>query len=139
MTYIKEMCRVCKPGGKIVVTLKHDHRYFWQNPENSRPYPPSVFYAMSSTQPSEKSPRSNPMWEALPQFEMIAREVHLRHRLAELAVLYVKSFEPQGKIAGGGVGVAAHERGDVEPVLQAGDQLGSVFCSRAPQDVAQAA
>ena len=72
MTFIKEMCRVCKPGGKIVVTLKHDYLYFWQNPENSRPYPPSVFYGMSSKQSSPESPRSNPMWEVLPQFEPVA-------------------------------------------------------------------
>jgi hypothetical protein len=71
MTFVKEMCRVCKPGGKIVVSLKHDHEYFWQNPENSRPYPPSVFYSMSSQQPSAKKPRLNPMWEDLPQFEPV--------------------------------------------------------------------
>jgi SAM-dependent methyltransferase len=72
MSFVKEMCRVCKPGGKIVVSLKHDHTYFWQNPENSRPYPPSVFYAMSSQQPSSDSPRLNPMWDELPQFEPVA-------------------------------------------------------------------
>jgi SAM-dependent methyltransferase len=71
MTFVKEMCRVCKPGGKIVVSLKHDHEYFWQNPENSRPYPPSVFYSMSSQQPSAEKPRLNPMWEDLPQFEPV--------------------------------------------------------------------
>jgi len=71
MTFVKEMCRVCKTGGKIVISLKHDHRYFWQNPENSRPYPPSVFYAMSSQQPSTDKPRLNPMWEDLPQFEPV--------------------------------------------------------------------
>ena len=72
MIYIKEMCRVCKPGGKIVVTLKHDSDYFWLNPENSRPYPPSVFYGMSVPQASEEKPRNNPMWEDQPQFEPIA-------------------------------------------------------------------
>lgn len=71
MTFIKEMCRVCKPGGKIIVSVKHDHRYFWQNPENSRPYPPSVFYAISSYQPSHEKSRLNPMWEELPQFEPV--------------------------------------------------------------------
>lgn len=71
MTFVKEMCRVCKPGGKIVVSLKHDYEYFWQNPENSRPYPPSVFYSMSSQQPSAEKPRLNPMWEDLPQFEPV--------------------------------------------------------------------
>lgn len=72
MCFIKEMCRVCKPGGKIVVSLKQNHPYFWQNPENSRPYPPSVFYAMSSQQPSPDRPRLNPMWDELPQFEPVA-------------------------------------------------------------------
>jgi ubiquinone/menaquinone biosynthesis C-methylase UbiE len=72
MSFVKEMCRVCKPGGKIVVSLKHDHPYFWQNPENSRPYPPSVFYSMSSQQPSPDKPRLNPMWDELPQFEPVA-------------------------------------------------------------------
>jgi len=72
MTFVKELCRICKPGGKIVVTTKHDHRYFWQNPENSRPYPPSVFYSMSSQQPSAEKPRLNPMWEDMPQFEPVA-------------------------------------------------------------------
>jgi len=72
MTFIKEMCRVCKPGGKIIVSTKHDHTYFWQNPENSRPYPPSVFYMMSSPQASENKPRNNPMWENMPLFEPIA-------------------------------------------------------------------
>jgi len=72
MSFVKEMCRVCKPGGKIVVSLKHDHPYFWQNPENSRPYPPSVFYSMSSQQPSPDKPRLNPMWNELPQFEPVA-------------------------------------------------------------------
>jgi SAM-dependent methyltransferase len=72
MSFVKEMCRVCKPGGKIVVSLKHDHPYFWQNPENSRPYPPSVFYSMSSQQPSPDRPRLNPMWDELPQFEPVA-------------------------------------------------------------------
>ena len=71
MIFVKEMCRVCKPGGKIVVTLKHDHQYFWQNPENSRPYPPSVFYSMSAPQASTEKPRNNPMWEDLPQFEPV--------------------------------------------------------------------
>lgn len=71
MKYIKEMCRVCKPGGKVIVSLKNDHRYFWQNPENSRPYPPSVFYSMSSQQPSAEKPRLNPMWDELPQFEPV--------------------------------------------------------------------
>ena len=71
MTFVKEMCRVCKPGGKIVVSLKHDHPYFWQNPENSRPYPPSVFYAMSAQQSSAEKPLLNPMWEDLPQFEPV--------------------------------------------------------------------
>ncbi len=72
MTFVKEMCRVCRPGGKIVVTTKHDYRYFWQNPENSRPYPPSVFYGISTPQASADKPRNNPMWEDLPQFEPIA-------------------------------------------------------------------
>jgi SAM-dependent methyltransferase len=71
MTYIKEMCRVCKPGGKIIVTTKHDTKYFWQNPENSRPYPPCVFYYMSIPQASAEKPRNNPMWEKMPQFEPI--------------------------------------------------------------------
>jgi SAM-dependent methyltransferase len=71
MSFVKEMCRVCKPGGKIVVSLKHDHSYFWQNPENSRPYPPSVFYSMSSRQPSADKPGLNPMWDELPQFEPV--------------------------------------------------------------------
>jgi SAM-dependent methyltransferase len=71
MTFVKEMCRVCKPGGKIVVSVKHDHRYFWQNPENSRPYPPAVFYHMSGKQASSEKPRLNPMWEDLPQFEPV--------------------------------------------------------------------
>jgi SAM-dependent methyltransferase len=76
MTYVKEMCRVCKPGGKIVVSVKHDHRYFWQNPENSRPYPPCIFYHMSGQQSSAEKPRLNPMWEELPQFE----PVHINYR-----------------------------------------------------------
>lgn len=71
LTYLKEMCRVCKPGGKIVVSVKHDSRYFWQNPENSRPYPPSVFYFISIPQASVKKPRNNPMWEDAPQFEPV--------------------------------------------------------------------
>jgi SAM-dependent methyltransferase len=71
MTYVKELCRVCKPGGKIVVSTKHDHRYFWQHAENSRPYPPTVFYEMSAKQPSSEKPRSNPMWEDLPKFEPV--------------------------------------------------------------------
>jgi SAM-dependent methyltransferase len=71
MTFVREMCRVCKPGGKIVVSLKHDYQYFWQNPENSRPYPPSVFYGMSMQQASADKPRLNPMWEDTPQFEPI--------------------------------------------------------------------
>jgi SAM-dependent methyltransferase len=76
MTFVKELCRVCKPGGRIIISLKHDHSYFWQNPENSRPYPPSVFYAMSSWQPSMDKTRLNPMWEDLPQFEPI--EINFR-------------------------------------------------------------
>lgn len=71
MNFVKEMCRVCKPGGKIVVTTKHDSKYFWQNPENSRPYPPSVFYSLSVPQASKEKPRLNPMWEKMPQFEPI--------------------------------------------------------------------
>jgi ubiquinone/menaquinone biosynthesis C-methylase UbiE len=71
MTFVKELCRVCKPGGKIVVALKHDHQYFWQNPENSRPYPPCVFYYMSVPQASSEKPKNNPMWEELPQFEPV--------------------------------------------------------------------
>jgi SAM-dependent methyltransferase len=71
MIFIKELCRVCKPGGKIIVSLKTDHPYFWQNPENSRPYPPSVFYAMSTQQASVEKSRLNPMWDDLPQFEPI--------------------------------------------------------------------
>lgn len=71
MIFVKEMCRVCKPGGKIVVTTKHDHKYFWQNPENTRPYPPCVFYFMSTPQASEDKPRNNPMWEDMPEFEPI--------------------------------------------------------------------
>ncbi len=74
--FIKEMCRVCKPGGKIVVTTKHDHQYFWQNPENSRPYPPGVFYLISVPQASSEKPKNNPMWEELPQFE----PVHISYR-----------------------------------------------------------
>jgi SAM-dependent methyltransferase len=72
MKFVKELCRVCSPGGKILISLKHDYRYFWQNPENSRPYPPSVFYSMSTQQPSAEKPRLNPMWESLPQFEPVA-------------------------------------------------------------------
>jgi SAM-dependent methyltransferase len=71
MTFIKELCRVCRPGGKIVVTTKHDTKYFWQNPENSRPYPPCVFYSMSTPQASAEKPLNNPMWEDMPQFEPI--------------------------------------------------------------------
>lgn len=72
LTYVMEMCRVCKPGGKIAISIKHDSKYFWKDPENSRPYPPSVFYGISSDQPSADKPRSNPMWEDLPSFEPIA-------------------------------------------------------------------
>jgi ubiquinone/menaquinone biosynthesis C-methylase UbiE len=71
MTFVKELCRVCRPGGKIVITTKHDSQYFWQNPENSRPYPPSVFYAMSVPQAGDEKPKNNPMWEDMPQFEPI--------------------------------------------------------------------
>ncbi len=71
MTFVKELCRVCKPGGKIVISLKHDSKYFWQDPENSRPYPPSVFYGMSMQQASQEKSRLNPMWEEMPQFEPI--------------------------------------------------------------------
>jgi SAM-dependent methyltransferase len=71
MTFVKEMCRVCRPGGKIVVTTKHDSKYFWQNPENVRPYPPSVFYSISVSQASIDKPRNNPMWKDMPQFEPI--------------------------------------------------------------------
>jgi SAM-dependent methyltransferase len=71
MIFIKEMCRVCKPGGTIVVSVKHDHRYFWQNPENSRPYPPAVFYHISGQQASAEKPRLNPMWSEMPQFEPV--------------------------------------------------------------------
>jgi SAM-dependent methyltransferase len=72
MTFVKELCRVCKPGGKVVITTRNEHRYFWQDPENSRPYLPSVFYYMSSRQASADKPRMNPMWEELPLFEPVA-------------------------------------------------------------------
>ena len=71
MVFIKELCRVCKPGGIIVVTAKHDSKHFWIDPENSRPYPPSVFYSYSVPQASKEKPRLNPMWEKMPQFEPI--------------------------------------------------------------------
>lgn len=77
MKFVQEMCRVCKPGGKVIVTLKHDHTYFWQNPENSRPYPPSVFYGMSTPQASSEKPKNNPMWEDMPQFEPV--KINFRH------------------------------------------------------------
>jgi SAM-dependent methyltransferase len=86
MNFVKEMCRVCKPGGKIVVTLKHDHPYFWQNPENSRPYPPSVFYEMSRPQASAEKPRNNPMWDDLPQFEPV--DINYRHPPLYYVMMY---------------------------------------------------
>lgn len=68
--YVRELFRVCKPGGKVVIVTLNNFKHFWRHPENARPYPPMAVLNMFASQKEEQSP----MWAGMgkmPEFVSI--------------------------------------------------------------------
>jgi SAM-dependent methyltransferase len=65
--YVRELFRVCKPGGKVVIVTLNNFKNFWRHPENIRPYPPVAIYNMFARQRDEQSP----MWSGMPAMPKI--------------------------------------------------------------------
>ena len=63
---IKELGRVVKPGGTIVLTTLNQFKHFFQHPENARPYPPSAIRALFG----RRSGATSPMYPDLPNLEI---------------------------------------------------------------------
>lgn len=80
-TYVRELFRVCKPGGIIVLTALNNSPVFWRHPENARPYGPQAIQRLFSGQKGEQSP----MWQHMPARPDIIALRKRRQPLIELA------------------------------------------------------
>lgn len=80
-TYVRELFRVCKPGGYIVLTALNNSPVFWRHPENARPYGPQAIQRLFSGQKGEQSP----MWQHMPARPEIVALRKRRQPLFELA------------------------------------------------------
>lgn len=53
---LKELARVTKPGGKVIIATLNWFPRFFRHPENVRAYPPDVFWRYFATQDGVSSP-----------------------------------------------------------------------------------
>ena len=67
VTCLKEISRVLKPGGILVLTTLSDFKNFYQHPENLRPYPLDAILRLFG----DRAGATSPMWAGLPKFKLI--------------------------------------------------------------------
>lgn len=76
----REFGRVVKVGGKIVISTLNDFKYFYQHPENCRPFPPSSIRSLFG----RRGGSTSPMFDNMPNLKMtnlwIRREPLIRFR-----------------------------------------------------------
>lgn len=60
---VKELVRVAKPGGSIIISTLNWFPRFFRHPENTRAYPPDVFWRYFGTQDGV----SSPMYPGIPR------------------------------------------------------------------------
>lgn len=63
MKAVNEMARVVKPNGVLIITTLNHYKYFFEHPENARPYPPAAIRRYTRVQHNETSP----MWPGMPR------------------------------------------------------------------------
>lgn len=61
-TFMREICRVTKDGGTVVITTLNWFPRFFRHPENARPYPPDAIWRYALQQQGSTSP----MYAAMP-------------------------------------------------------------------------
>ena len=72
VTCIRELCRVVRDDGVVVVTTLNWFKQFYRHPENARPYPPDALRRLVQSQ----SGATSPMWPDIPYFTQ--EEIWLR-------------------------------------------------------------
>lgn len=70
---LRELSRVLKADGILVISTLNTFRNFYRHPENSRPYPPDSIRRLFQKQKGAQSP----MFSRLP--EMIEKDIWFRH------------------------------------------------------------
>lgn len=70
---MKELGRVVRPGGVVVISTLNWFKDFYQHPENERPYPPDALLRYFYTRQGATSP----MWPGMPRMEQ--ESIWLRH------------------------------------------------------------
>jgi SAM-dependent methyltransferase len=71
-TFVRELARVVRPGGIVVITTLNWFRRFYRHPENVRPYPPDALHVYGARQHGA----SSPMFPGMPHFTQ--EEIWLR-------------------------------------------------------------
>lgn len=79
--YVRELFRVCKPNGTVVLVVLCGLKNFWIHPENVRPYPPIAVFNIFSHSWSDDEKDMSPMW---PGFSRMPEVVALRLRRPSL-------------------------------------------------------
>jgi SAM-dependent methyltransferase len=70
---IRELCRVVRDNGVVVITTLNWFDRFFRHPENVRPYPPDALRRLVQSQ----SGATSPMWPDIPYFTQ--EDIWLRH------------------------------------------------------------
>lgn len=87
----KEINRVLKPNGRLVISTLNDFSNFWQHPENVRPYPPDAIRRLFESAAGAQSP----MFGDFPNF----REINIRLRKPVLFELRMRSHKKLSYLA----------------------------------------
>lgn len=88
---IKELARVTRKGGKIVITTQNWFSRFYRHPENVRPYPPDAIWRYYDTRQGAASP----MYHGLPRL----RQQGIRLRRPPLVELYSSTHQTLDQIS----------------------------------------